>query len=69
MATWTGKLGEMTVSKKPIESWRAVFLSPASLVWQCLVFGRRDEVQRKQASSQTASFLVCGMTWARQGSC
>lgn len=66
---WTSKLGQIAVSKMPIESWRAFFLSPASLVWQSLLFGRRDVVQRKQASSQRASFLVCGMTWARQGSC
>lgn len=68
-ATWTSELGLVAVSKKPIESWSTFFLSPVSLVWQSLLFGRRDEVQRKQASSQTASFLACGMTWARQGSC
>lgn len=62
-------LGLMADSTKSIESSSTFFLSPASLVWQSLLFGRQDEVQRKQASSQRASFLACGMTWARQGSC
>lgn len=56
-AMWTSKLGQVAGSKKPIESWRAFFLSPASLNWQCLPFLTR------RRGPEEASFFLKGLVF------
>lgn len=56
-ATWASKLGQVAGSKKPIESWRAFFLSPASLDWQCLPFWTR------RRGPEEASFFPKGLVF------